>query len=579
MSAQNLLDAFVRPSGADVRSPYSASVPVSLQPEPNGIERTERMVSMVQALYSLPTRQVVAEAGEPDEDERVVTAIWMQQWPRLRRSFGFCTLSGMDRSGKGVALDLQFSRETDRQLRSKFPDAVVVGQDAISEPLRPLVTDLVDPASSTLREFLKRTGGDVDGGRRAMVPLCELYFSLLGSHPPDLASAVSALALLDSDGRRQARSVRALVARQAMKVADQIEDEVFEFLLEMLERSSDPAERKEMSAKLAIELWRRSPHRFHSALLSEGVLGDAVSDALAQMRPKQIVSGLQSNTDIVVDIVELRPDILLEPAFWCIPDVDDGLVARISDKDAGLAARALLAAGRINPAATIIRQADPADLVCALESDEANSNARLAWLVVLCRDLNKTAAALATGHVTRMATLLVIARQTRPDDVPNSVGEDPWFIALRGASGVLDQSDEDFLASFLLTRALGWESRSPAELLRYSYTRVYKAFQERSFSRETETLANWRLGWKTLFDSDDCSRLTETVTRRFVEHDLDPEIFGRLTNDSQLAISLFDEAARTGQGRKYLERVRKALMTAQEKKIKARAIYISEKLK
>jgi hypothetical protein len=579
LSVQSLLDAFARPSGTDVRSPYNATVPVSLQPRPNGVKRSARAESLVQALYSLPTRQVVAEAGESDEDERVATAIWMQQWPRLRRSFGFCTLSGMDRSAKGVALDLQFTREADRQLRSKFPDAVVADQGAICDPLRPLVADLVDPASSTLREFLKRTGGDVDGGRRAMVPLCELYSSLLGSHPPNLATAVSALALLDVDGKRQARSIRALVAQQAMKVADEIDDEVFEFLLETLERSSDPAERRAMGDKLGIELWRRSPHRFHSALMSEGLLGAAAADALAHMGPKEIISGIQSNSNMVADIVERRPDILLQPAFWRIPDVDDGLVAHISGKDTGAAARALIAAGRISPAASIISQADPADLVCALEANEANPKARLAWLTALCRDLNKTAAALVTGQVKRMATLLVVARHTRPDDIPNAVGEDPWFIALRTASGELDQSDGDFLAAFLLTRALGWESRSPAELLRFSYTTVYKAFQQRRFSRETETLASWRLGWRTLFDGDDCSRLTESVTRRFVENDLNPEIFGRLTEDGNLAIALIDEAARTGRGRRYLERVSQTLIAAKGKGTHARASYISEKIK
>jgi len=579
MSAQTLLDAFVRPSGADVRLPYSTSITVSLQSEPNGIKRTERAKSLIQALYSLPTRQVVAEVGDPAEDEQVATAIWIQQWPRLRRSFGFCTLSGMDRSTKGVALDLQFARETDRQLHSKFPDAVVAEQGAISNALQPLITDLAEPASLMLREFLKRTGGDVDGGRRAMVPLCELYVSLLGSHPPNLASAVSALTLLDGEGRRQARSVRTLVARQAMKVASEIDDVVFEFLIETLERSSDPAERTEMGYKLGTELWRRSPRRFHSALLSEGLLRDVASNALAQMGPEQIVSGLQTDADMVVDIVELRPDILLHAAFWRIAKVDDRLAERISDKDAGSAAHALLAAGRIGPAATIISRANPADLVRALESDEADPNARLGWLVTLCRDRNKTAAALATGQVKRMATIVIVARQNHPDDVPNSIGEDPWVIALRTASGPLNRSDDDFLAAFLLARALGRESKSQAELLRYSYTRVYKAFQEHRFSRELETLVNLRLRWKTWFDGDDCSRLTETVVRRFIEHDLDPEIFGRLTDDNQLAISLLDEAARSERGRKYLEQVRKALMAGQEKDIKARAKYIAGKLK
>lgn len=584
-SAQALLDIFIRPSVADVRSLYSSPVPVLLQPKANGINRIERAEFLLQALYFSPLQQVVAEAGEPLEDERLATSIWMQQWPRLRRSFGFCTLSGMDRSAKGVPLDLQFAPDKDGQLRSKFPEAVFADRGTLSEALQPLLTDLTEPASSTLREFLKRTGGDVDGGRRAMLPLCKLHSSLLESNPPNLASAISALTALEGNGRRQAKSVRMLVARQAMKAikviktTSHIEDVVFEFLLESLERLSDPLEQAEMGEKLGIELWRRSPLRFHSALTSEGLLSDFVGHALATMSSDQIVSGLQTNGEIANDIAERRPDILMQAAFWRIPDVDDGLAERTSEQDVGSVALALLAAGRIVPASTIITRANPADLARALESDEADHDAVLGWLVALCHDRNKTAAVLASGQVTQIVTLVAIARRISPDDIPNSYGEDPWLIALRKASGSLDQPDGDFLAAFFLTRALGCESRSQAALLRYSYTRVYQAFQEQRFSSETEGLASWRLSWGTWLTWDKCSRLRETVTRKFVEHDLDPESFGRLTDDGRLAISLIDEAARTGQGRKYLQRVHKALKESGEKKITARTNYIAKILK
>lgn len=579
MSAQPLLDTFARPTGTDVRSAYGDAVSVSPQLKPNGVEPTERTEFLLQALYSFPTRQVVAEAAEAFADEQVATAIWMQQWPRLRRSFGFCTLSGMDRSGKGVLLDLQFVPEKDRQLRLKFPNAVVADEAAISDGLQPLMADLAAPSSSTLREFLKRTGGDVDGGRRAMLPLCELHRSLLESHPPDLVSAVSALAALDSGGRKQARSIRTLVTRQAMKATGRIEDVVFEFLLETLEQLSDPVEQAEMGNKLGIELWRRSPHRFHSALISEGALASVASHALAEMKSEQIVSGLESNTDIAIDMAERRPDIMMLTAFWHIPEVDDGLAERISHQNAGLAARALLAAGRIGPAITIINKADPTDLIRALESHNASPDAVRGWFAALCRDQNKLAAVLATGQVSQIATVVTIARQTSPDDVPNNYGEDPWLIALRSASGPLDRSDKDFLAAFFLSRALGWKSRSQAELLQYSYTRVYKAFQDQHFSRDTEKLASWRLGRGSWLDWDNCSRLRETVTKRFIEHDLEPEIFGRLTDEYSLALSLIDEADHTRKGRAYLKRVHEALKYTDEREIRARADYIDKILK
>lgn len=579
-SGQTLLEAFSRPNHTGTLSlSYDFPIPVLAHLKPNGIIRTEQVELLLHSLYSFPTQSVVIEAGDSSEDERAATAIWMQQWPRLRRSFGFCTLSGMDRSGKGVALDLQFVPEKERQLRAKFPDALVADQGQRSDALQPLLNDLADPASSTLREFLRRVGGDVDGGRRAMLPLCELHESLLERHPPDLVSAVTALGALDVEGKKKARAVRSLVLRQAMRFDGQFDDVVFEFLLEALTQSRDPEELSEFGDKITTELWRRSPYRFHSELVSAGPISDAAAHSLSKMESEQIILGLQSNGDIANDIVKRRPDILMHEAFWRIPDVDDTLAEYASDRDVGSVARALLVAGRISPAMHIISRTTPADLVRALESFGVDRKAMLEWLKALCLDRIKTAAVLATGQIMRLETIVTVARLIRPDDIPNDHGEDPWVIALRSASGSLDRSEEDFLAAFLLARALGWESKSQAELLRYSYVRVYRAFEERRFSYDVESLASSRLDWGTWFAWDNCSRLRETVTRRFVEHDLDPECFGRLADDTSIAVSLIDEAARTRRGRDYLERVLVALENAKEKRMRAMAEHIASKLK
>jgi hypothetical protein len=293
----------------------------------------------------------------------------------------------------------------------------------------------------------------------------------------------------------------------------------------------------------------------------------------------QLVSGLQSNAHLATDIAKRRPDILKLAEFWRIPEVDDVLADVISDEDAGPAALALLAAGRIGPATTIINKAGPTELVRALESDDADPRAAKVWLSALCRNRNKLAEVLASGQVRRMATVVAIAWQTSPDDVPNIYGEDPWLIALRTASGAMGPWDTDFLAAYFLTRALGWQSKSQAELLRYSYTRAYKAFQDRNFSHETESLAISRLERSSWLDWDNCSRLRSTVTNRFIEYDLDPGCFGRLTTESSLALSLIDEASGSKKGREYLKRVRDTLKNSKENEIQMRASYIAKKLK
>lgn len=578
ISVRPLLETFTRPLENELRSRFAEPVAITPGSTLIGIDPTERIALILDALYSHPTNQIVIQATEPAADEHVATTLWMQQWPRLRRSFGFCTLSGMDRSSKGTGLDLQFVPETDRQIRSKFPNAVIADAPTVPDSVMPLLADLATPSASTLREFLKRIGGDVDGGRRAMLPLCSLHESLLERHPPDLVTAVSALSALDNGGRKQARSIRKLLTYQAIKrTPGRIDDAVFDFLLDILKESSDSEEKLEIGNYLGMELWHRSPVRFHSALLSEGILSSVASKTLAEMNAEQIISGLEDG--MVREIAERRPDIMLLPAFWKISSIDDELAELILPQDAGEAAKAMLCAGRVGPALTIIHKADAKNLIQALESESSDPDAVRAWLAALSREHNKLAEVLASGQVRKMKTIVTIARHSSPDDVPNSYGEDPWLIALRSASGHLNRSEENFLAAFLLSRALGWKSRSQAELLQYSYTRVYKGFKDQLFSRDTEKLANRRLGRGSWFDWDNCSRLRETVAKRFIEHNLEPEIFGRLTDENPLEISLIDEAAHSKKGRAYLKRVYDALNSTEERELKSRAEYIDINIK
>jgi hypothetical protein len=579
VSAETLLRAFKRPDGLAPNSIYGGTATILPQAAPQAVSSSMRVSKILNALYRFPDRAIVAEVDESVEDERLVTAIWMQQWPRLRRAFGFCTLSGMERSGKGVGLDLQLARLSDRQLQSKFPDAIVPDHAAIDSALAPLMDDLVMPGTSQLREFLRRTGGDVDGGRRAMVPLCKLYTCVFDTQPLDLRGAVKALTSLDSEGRRQARSVRSVVARHALKDADHVDDTVFDFLLDTLEHATDPAERLELGDQLGAVLWHRSPDRFQDAMVEGGLLGDVASHSLKKMPQWEIIDGLRKSSVLVPEIVERRPDILLNGELWRIPEVNDSLAEKVSSEDAGLAACALLAAGRTGPAGLIIERADADAIAIALESPEADRDAVLEWLFALSKRPNKAAAVLASGRIARLSMLVDFARRSDPDSIPNDYGDDPWLIALRSGSGPLNRIDEDFLAAFLLARALGSRSRSQAELLRFAYTKVYRALETRRLPSQVEGLVTSRLRWGSWFDWDNCSRLRETVTRRFIDNHLDPEAFGRLSDDGPLAIALIDEAARSGRGRRYLEEVRKRLKKASEHRIKFRADHIAKKLK
>lgn len=578
-SADSLLSAFRRPSDPMVRSNYSEPVSISGSFPSSLSVSHDRIRKIITALYTAPDKAIVAEVEQGEEDEHLVTAIWMQQWPRLRRAFAFCTLAGVDRSAKGMPLDLQFVPSLDRHYRQRFPNAVSPSEIAAEPALDPLLADIEGRDDTKIREFLRRTGGDVDGGRRAMLSLCRLHSSLFTKDHPDLKVAVDALDTLSSLGTRQARSVRMLVVKRAIESIDDVDDTVFDFVVNTLEQGASPNDQSTATIdRVGLALWRRSPTRFVEAIDAGGVVGDASAGALATIAAPELVIGLRDNPQLSKQIAMVRTDLLECADFWGIPGTDDNLAAGVAAADAGRVASALLTAGRVGPAPIIVARADSGELAAALNAVSTDS-ALDAWLGALIHDPSKTASVLASGKVTHRSIIVSLARAGNPDVVPNHYGEDPWLIAIRTATKPVRQADEEYLAAFIMSRALGSSSRSQAELIHFAYTTLYRALERSRLSADAQNMVRMRLDWGGWFGWDNCSRLRETVVGRFVDGRFDPEMFGLLTDDGDLAFSLIDEAARTGRGRRYLAEVRKRLTHRSEKWIRKRVDYITSRIK
>lgn len=577
-SATGLLGSFRRPDGAYARTEYSSPKTIPVESEPvRRVPLTQRERAIVNALYAAPKNMIVAESDNAEADERLVTAIWMQQWPRLRRAFAFCTLAGMDRSKKGARVDIQLTPSVDRQARLRFPDSIVPS-DVTSEPaLEPLLIDLQGSELTEVREFLRKTGGDVEGGRQAMLPLCRIYLSLFVTSRPDLRSAVSALATLDALGSQQARSLRKLVARKAAEEMDDLDDDVFDFVVGSLEQTAGQTNPPIAADRIAMTMWRRSPDRFFKAIDAGGVIGAGASEALSTISTEDLLKGLDSAPHLADRVANRRPDVLSRKEFWLLNTADVSLLDSIDPEQMERVAPTLLDAGIATAAPLIVSKLKPESLA-AIMAAATDCPALDALLTALVDRSDVAAGVLATGHVSDRATIIRLARLSEPDHVPNDYGEDPWLTAVRSTGKGVGQSQEDFLAAFLISRGLGRRSRSQAELIRFSYTTVYRALEQNRLPHDAERLVTGRLNWGGWFGWDNCSRLRETVVDAFVDRHLDPETFGRLTDDGALAISLIDEAAKSGRGRRYLADVRRQLKDAPEKEIRARANYIADKV-
>lgn len=165
---------FVRPC---VSAGYTAyATPLTVNPlgaaasDPSLISRKSAL-RVLRALYSAGSPDIPMHDGEPIDD--AIFAVWSQQWPRLRRAFSFRTAGqAADRSDK-PSFNLRVVRE---------PQSIVSRRQLNDSSIprdweQAAIDDLLASEQSPFRRFLWRYGADVRRGRERYRFLAELYLA------------------------------------------------------------------------------------------------------------------------------------------------------------------------------------------------------------------------------------------------------------------------------------------------------------------------------------------------------------------------------------------------------------------
>lgn len=201
--AEPLMELFRRPElvgGQLNRSFYGLPLAVSedmfwAPPSVDGHE--DRLEAIVRGLYQAPKKKIFLVSSGKESNTTTVLGIWSQQWPRLRRSFRFCSGTLQDRSDGKLKFDLQILVQS-RALSSILNDAEAL----VLDRLRPadlldanwvadVVKDIRNPPLSALRRFLWRYGPDTRGGREGFQHLANIYHLLLAGDADSVLKAVS----------------------------------------------------------------------------------------------------------------------------------------------------------------------------------------------------------------------------------------------------------------------------------------------------------------------------------------------------------------------------------------------------
>lgn len=578
-SALDLLDNFRRPS-AEGGCDFTARLEVEMTRTSTAVppHDLERVGKWVGALYGRPKSKIFTEREGPGDDA-LVLAIWMQQWPRLRRAFRFCSFSADDRSKSGDTFDLQLM-DTGRSSRSKLLDGVVAAAVEQGDWLDALLDDLELPTQSDLRQFLRDVGSDITNGRAAMVPLIYLQEALApNAGPSRLANAVSELERL---GSGQGRMGRAAVARVVLSRSGIDDRGLFDFALQQVQSDRDLLGIEPATVGQALLRWR--PELLADGLAEESPLQKAVEAALLRAAPEELLDVLEVAPGAASAVLASRPDVLEHAFFWRIATIDTvGLIGTLNvDQDhAARIVGALMEAARDDCSRIAVDCLGPGPVVLALSKmDVAEIRSRVAWVRAIARRTNDLAERMADGRLSHRPLLFVLAEILDPDAVPNSVGIDPWVAAVERTTTTDEVSAEDLLAAFLFNRARGGRSRSRGRLFFLSVQRLHEAMASGRLSSEAWHIVKQRLSYRSVWrDWDQCEKLRHAVVDDFIDRELPPIEFGTVVDDGNLWNELLNLAADSWRGRRYLDAVRSALRGGQEDWWVERAKLIDRKVK
>ncbi|AUQ49030.1 hypothetical protein PhaeoP83_00722 [Phaeobacter inhibens] len=577
-SAGGLLECFRRPFGegnSDIATKLEVAVtrtPTSVRP--HDLERAGRWAS---ALYGKPKSRITAERQGPADDV-LVLAIWMQQWPRLRRTFRFCSFSADDRSTATDTFDLQLM-DAGRSARPRMPNDIAATAVGQCDWLEALLNDLELPAQSDLRPFLRNVGSDFTNGRAAMVPLIRLHGALQpNASPSRLAEAVSEL---ESLGSRQGRMGRAAAARVVLLRSGIDDRQLLDFAFQQVRADRELLGLEPAIVGRALLRWR--PDLLAEGLTVEGPLQKAFEAALPEADLGELVDLLEVVPSAASAVFLARPDILEDSSFWRMTTIDILGLLRSLNIEQDHAARivvALAEAARDDCSKMVVDCFGINPVVVALSAmDVVGIRSRMSWVHAIAGRTKDLAESMADGRLSHRPLLFALSEILAPDAVPNNMGTDPWVTAIERTGTTDDVLAEDLLAAFLFNRARGRHSMSTGRLFSLSVQRLHEAMASNRLSSEAWRIAKQRLPYGSVWRSwDQCEKLRHAVVDDFIDRELPPIEFGTVVDDGHLWIGLVDLAADSWRGRRYLSKVRSALLGAHEAWQIERAKLIDHKI-
>lgn len=533
-----LLKSFRRPTrDAESWAEYEQKLTLNTDPSQlydNGIgghylteDRT--LVETLRGLYEVPEAPVCLPARSSKTHESFVVALWSQQWPRLRRSFRFCTGAMENRTLKGRSFDLQvIPHQTISRFQRDIQNCVIVGEmsqtTAVPDWVRTLTSDL-KAGDTELREFFRNFGVDVTAKRSAMQRLCRAFRLLLEEENsfPDRVDAL--FEIFPSAGEAIRLKLAVLTGVEGEIGGRAIPASPSERMHVLISTTHDASFPKKVfdDANIDILIEKEGVYGTLAYVVSTPHLnsfGESIVRRIAQNFAPSDIESTRATPSVLLLLTSRNPMLATHPELWrALRDHSHQLVdllaaAHLTSADWDSIIRATIVAEVPNIAEPLVRSVGSVALISVLEVMQSSScNIPLDWHQQIERHSTAVAEWLRAKPRIADSILRVLTEDLNPYDASVvGIGAGIWDPLLESKSGLAIRT-----ATFLLVLGFQNPAGTPFTMVAEVFGIVHRAAEHNALEQRSWQLLRDILPSLGFFhDWDVCERLRRLLIGKFI---------------------------------------------------------------
>jgi hypothetical protein len=555
-----LTEAFVRPQIPDNFSGYGDKLSINLGLIRSCDESVNACESLISEVYIGSHFQIERDPSEGLGE--LLFGIWSQQWPALRRTFRFRTLSGASSARSGA---LQFDFTLDAGERKKFK-----GRDEGPTEgwIRSAAADLASETQPTDFRRYMRAQGEILPSSLPSFRILASAFELRNSDAVGIFAVGELFKLVYHlyPNLDQAEAFKKQLVRFDEKYQELLSVQVavttVQFLLSSgMDYQLGSAELGEESAAF---LWKHAAEELlgliEEAQLSKSEYADIFLKGLAVFTPAANLRKLIVHADVYLALAARNRELLSEKMLSQFSEAEIlDIVGRVkrNSSSVGVLCEAL-STNRSRRVAEALFRAHPVESLkratLLLSKGFYSEPVNPLWLEVA----GSTAPAMLGEGILRtfettseLAAFAEILSYLTPR--VEAVGPEVWSEALLRATDDVSGPPRNTFQAFLIGLALSVPRPGAEKLLSYGFETLHQMLWESSLNHQASVILESSLPQPRWFwqNWDVCLRLRRGVTRVFVDAHLPADSFLTLVRDQHLLGILLETLEDTREDREF----------------------------